>query len=77
MNNEVEGVIEGADRQHDAARLAIGMGEAMGGGIVEPHRDFGAAQLIDLFDRDLDPVDGAREFNAGVGERLAALARRL
>ena len=77
VDDEVEGMVEGADRDHDAYRLVLREGGAPGGRGVDVHRDNAAGFGPEHLDADLDAVHRPVQFDARVGQRFAAFPRRL
>ena len=76
MHDQVQRMVEGADRGHDADRLVRGEGEpALRGRLCAHRHDLPPSEAQKLGGVE-DAVDRPRHLGAGVGERLATLPRR-
>ena len=76
MHDQVERVVEGAERYHHADRLVPGVGNPVPGGLVEPHRHDVARLRAQKLGTVQHPVDSARHLDPRVDQRLASLLRR-
>ncbi len=77
MDDEVQGMIEGGDGHHHAHGLAVGEGEAPGGGGVDAHGHLATALVAGQLGTVLHAVDGPRHLHPGIHQGLAALPGRL
>ena len=77
VDDKIEGMVEGADRDHDAYGLVLREGDPPGGRGVDVHRDYTAGFGPEHLDADLDAVHRPVQFDARVGQRFAAFPRRL
>ena len=77
MNDEVQGVIEGADGDDHADGLSLGECHSVGAGRRALHRDDLARFGPNGLGRKSHAIDGADDFDGGIGERLAAFPGRL
>jgi len=76
VHDEIERVVEGADRDHHTDGFASAEGNAVCRGRIELHRDFSTMLAPDALDTILDPIDGAFEFDTGIDQRLATFEHR-
>ena len=74
MHDQIEGMIEGADRNDNANRLQLGKRDAIGAGSGDAHRDHLAGIGAQGLDTDFQTIDGASDFDLGVRQGLAAFA---
>ena len=77
MDDQVQRMVEGTDRDHDADGLVRGEGDPAQRGRRAAHRHDAAALRTQKLGGVEDAVDGPRHLGAGIDERLAALPRRL
>ena len=71
VHDQVQRVVESAERDDDADRLALRKGDAAGRGGVDVHRDDVAAFATQELAAVAHPVDGARHLDTRVDERLS------
>jgi hypothetical protein len=77
MDDQVQRMVEGADRDHDADGLVRGEGDPAQRGRRDAHGHDAATLRPQEFGGVQDAVDSARHLSLGVSQRLAAFARRL
>ena len=75
MDDQVQGMVEGAEGQDDADRLEASEGHAAGRSRVEIHRNLAARPGAQLVGADLQTIDRTRQLDPGVDQGLSALAR--
>jgi len=77
VNDQIDRVIEGADRGDQPSRLPVGVRHSVHRGRVQPHGNFPPGQMRNRFDGDPDPVDRPGHLHLGIDERFATLRKRL
>ena len=73
MHDQVQRMIECADRDHDADRLTLRKGDPMLAGRRTPHWNEMTVLGTDCLDAQLQTVNRARNFDTRIDQRLAAL----
>ena len=66
MNDQVQGVIKGADGNHDADRLLGRKGQAPRRALGRIHGNFDARVPAQFGDSQIDPIDGTADLDARI-----------